>query len=398
VIIATVGAMMMALAACGGLQPTPPVLPSQGGPPWRELQSEHFTLWTNATSERGRELVQQMELRRQVLVRGMNRAPANGRILAIGLRSTSEALEFLPLGKAAVAWPSGYPFFQAGILFSAEHHGELDAVVLNHELAHAISDSIIVNQPKWFAEGLACYFEMATRDERTGVVQIGLPHPTRLRAVLEYTHTPIAKLLACSSMECTNEKFYATSWALFSYLLTYRYEQFARYQQRLNQLEERPLEAAPYLEIWRQEFPDLSLDELGMELRAQVKTFKPPRFTMDVQQAAVSERPLVEADVLATHSLLYMIRHPEKSQAAMKAAIALEPHHPLAWMVSALWGHPMSQELARAIAAAHPGQWRAWLLVERFAKDEQERGAAFRRLCELAAKDGSPCRSARKTP
>ena len=39
-------ALVLLLAGCGttGLH----ALPSQGGPAWRELESEHFTLWTNA--------------------------------------------------------------------------------------------------------------------------------------------------------------------------------------------------------------------------------------------------------------------------------------------------------------------------------------------------------------
>ncbi len=398
VLFAMMAVMIAAGAACGGMKPTPPKLPSQGGPAWREIESEHFTLWTNASSQRGRELVNQMELRRQILVRGMNRAPAGGRILAIGLRSTSEAMEFLPPTKAAIAWPSGYPFYQAGIVFSAQYDERESEVILNHELAHAISDSIIVNQPKWFSEGLASYFEMASRDERTGVVEIGLPYPPRLREITEYTHTPIEKLLACAEMKCTNDKFYSTSWALFSYLLNHRYDQFARYQQRLSELKLRPQDAGPYLEIWRQEFPDLSLSELDLELSALVKTFKILKFTMPVEKAELTERALGEADVLATLSLLYMINNQGKSQASAKAALALEPNNPLAWMVLALWGLPMTAEQARTVIDAHPKEWRAWLLLEQMTKDDEERAAARLRGCKLAATDGSPCRSGREQP
>jgi hypothetical protein len=148
-----------------------PKLPSEGGPQWREIQSEHFTLWTDASSSRGRELVQDMEQRRQVIARAMGGAPAEGRIFAIGLRSLREAQEFMREGVLAMAWDRNQEAHQAGILFSADYDEGEDEIVMNHELAHAISDSIVANQPRWFAEGLACYFEMATLDEREGTVR-----------------------------------------------------------------------------------------------------------------------------------------------------------------------------------------------------------------------------------
>ena len=44
-----------------------PALPSQGGPAWTELTSEHFTLWTDSSPARGRELIDQCEHLHQIV-------------------------------------------------------------------------------------------------------------------------------------------------------------------------------------------------------------------------------------------------------------------------------------------------------------------------------------------
>ena len=61
-------ALLLALAACRG--PAVPAVPSQGGPAWIELASEHFTVWTDASRGRGVEMIREMEHLRQV-VRGV---------------------------------------------------------------------------------------------------------------------------------------------------------------------------------------------------------------------------------------------------------------------------------------------------------------------------------------
>jgi hypothetical protein len=61
--------VVVLLVACG---PAIPPLPSAGGPAWLELASGHFTLWTDAGAERGRELVREMERRYQLIMTAMN--------------------------------------------------------------------------------------------------------------------------------------------------------------------------------------------------------------------------------------------------------------------------------------------------------------------------------------
>lgn len=87
--------------ACG---PAIPPLPSRGGPAWFEVTSEHFTLWTDASRARSRELVHKMEHHRQVVMRVMNNAPSKARIFVIALRNAREVAAYLPKEFAAAAW------------------------------------------------------------------------------------------------------------------------------------------------------------------------------------------------------------------------------------------------------------------------------------------------------
>jgi hypothetical protein len=141
---------MALLVACG---PAIPPLPSRGGPAWLEVQSEHFTLWTDASAERGRELMRELELRHQLLGTAMKHPLSNQRAFVIALRSSRETGEYLPHDAIAFAWDARNPTRQPGILLAANNQ-DRDHVV-SHELTHVISFGFLKHQPHWLAEGIA---------------------------------------------------------------------------------------------------------------------------------------------------------------------------------------------------------------------------------------------------
>lgn len=49
------------------------------------------------------------------------------------------------------------------------------AAVVTHELTHVISHNVIANQPAWFAEGMAGFFETVRLDERRSTIELGAP-------------------------------------------------------------------------------------------------------------------------------------------------------------------------------------------------------------------------------
>src|SRR4029079_3077495 len=58
--------VVLSVVACACVPSIPP-LPRDGGPSWLELKTEHVTLWTDAPSRDGRELVREVERRRELI-------------------------------------------------------------------------------------------------------------------------------------------------------------------------------------------------------------------------------------------------------------------------------------------------------------------------------------------
>lgn len=72
---AAVTLAIVLVAACNAH----PRLPSQGGPAWAEVKSEHFTLWTDASTARSHELVRALERGQQMITAVMKRPPTCSR-------------------------------------------------------------------------------------------------------------------------------------------------------------------------------------------------------------------------------------------------------------------------------------------------------------------------------
>ncbi len=342
---------MTAMIGCA----TVPELPSKGGAPWRELKSQRITLWTNVSSERAAELFQQIEQRRQIIARAMNRAEQLAPIFVIALRSTSEVKAFIADLADAVAWNQRNPTFWPGVLVAADYSKENEAILFNHELAHAISYSIIPEQPPWLAEGLASYFEMASLEGSTA--QIGIPRAEMVHAAAKPSLMRMKDLMACMTPECRTSSLYLTGWALLSYLINTDLERFNKYLQRLSEL---PVEA--HARVWRETFPELSYDELDEKLFWWLKSgsLALPRIKVQVSAARFTERALGDADVLAARGLLYMFFGTEQdARTAVNASLALDRTNLLAGLLTPLLKIPFSLDDARKLVVAHPDDWRA---------------------------------------
>jgi Protein of unknown function (DUF1570) len=345
--------MALPLLACGG---TAPQLPSKGGAPWRELKSVKITLWTNTSAKRATELFHQIDQRRQIITRAMNRAEQVAPIFVIALRSTDEVKAFIANIADAVAWNQRNPSFRPGVLVAADYPDESEAILFNHEMAHAISYSIIPVQPAWLAEGLASYFEMASLDENS-TAQIGIPRADMVRALTQVPLMRTKQLLSCRDPSCRTPQLYMTGWALLSYLINTDLDRFNRYLQRLNQLASESQSLA-----WKETFPELSLDELDDDLARwlQKGTLAVPRIKVAVTPQPFRERLLSDVDVLAARGLLYTFFGTEKqARAEAEAALALDRTNLLAALLTLGLQLPYSLDDARKLAAAYPNDWRA---------------------------------------
>jgi len=370
--------------ACG---PAIPPLPSRGGPSWLEVQSEHFTLWTDAPAQRGHELVHELELRHQLLVTAMSHASSKTRSFVIALNREREIRAYLPPNMIAAAWDARNPSHQPGILLAASARD--DDHVLSHELTHVISFGFIKNQPHWLSEGIATYFEMVDVDVGERSVEIGRPPANRAAALRDSGPLSTARLFACDEPQCMNSQFYATSWALFSFLINQRYDQLGQYLGRLNELS-RDKQA----DAWAGAFPDLPPDRLDEALSEWLISGKLrlPRIQIAAHRVPVRDRPLGDADVLAARSLL-VLRHEavEPARVAAENALAIDRTNLLARLINTEITHDIAPDDARATAAAHPDDWRAWRLVERAVTDRTEVETARARVCALTGNEAPEC-------
>jgi hypothetical protein len=239
------------MVACA---PAVPHLPSEGGPRWMEVRSEHFRLWTDDSLERGQKLVRDLERRREVIASAMGAPASRAMAFVVSVRSTRERAVYVALDFVGVAWGPHNPTGQPGILIAADHN-DRDHVV-SHELAHVVTLGWFANLPPWLSEGIATYFEMVDVDNDDTSVKIGVPRPDRgdiLRGRLVLT---VPDMFACTSDRCKDGTFYAASWAVFTLLLNQHYDQLARYLQRLNQLSQDIPGAR-----WEGETSELSADQ-----------------------------------------------------------------------------------------------------------------------------------------
>jgi hypothetical protein len=363
------------VAACGGWVPA---LPSQGGPAWIEIQSEHFTLWTDAGAGRGTELVEQMEYLHQIVF-GVAFPTWNGdgRAFAIGLRDTNELHAYIPAMFGALSVPGDNPLHVPVIMFSADT-SERDGHVLTHELTHVISARAIPDQPVWFAEGLAKFFETTRLDPSKADVDVGEPLPDQMMSARNELLVPGDELFACKRMECRDHRFYTTATLVLSYLEN-------THAQQLLVLEDHLARGEPSAQAWSAALPDLPIANLDRVVRAWeiAGEHRIWHFHVKLREPHLVHRTLADTDVLAIRAFL------GASPKSIEAALAADPTNVIANLVTNYERKGISLPAARAVAQAHPDDWRAWGLVLEAHAVGDEAKIARAHACTLAARNAA---------
>ncbi|MEO8842795.1 MAG: hypothetical protein ABI591_06520 [Kofleriaceae bacterium] len=358
------------LAACGAAVPE---LPSRGGPAWVELQSEHFTLWTDASLARGGELIREMEYLHQVIfgVAFPSRSP-EGRTFVLGLRDRAEVNAYVPDMFQAFAIPEDNPLMIPIIVLSAEPD-ERSIHVVTHELSHVISAVAVHKQPVWFAEGLAEFFETVILDVDKASVVVGQPLPLQVTATRQLQLVPGEQLLACKAYTCRDHAFYMTSALLFSYLANTHPDQLVRFEDELANNNPRAWDVfnLPPSDI------DRALRTWMIQGRHQVWNYK-----VSLVQPEIAQRVLAETEIIAARAFLSYAFH-EHSPAAHHA-LAADPTNVMLRLIDFEQTKTIAVADARATAQANPEDWRAWWLLATALRDtSDEANAARARACTL---------------
>lgn len=388
--------LLAAIGASGACGANLPPLPSRGGRTWFEIESAHFTLWTDTSIRRGVAIANRLELSRQVIAQAMQVEPSKiSPTFAIAFEDLDEMQRLAGRSSPAFAW-TGTDLLrhQPILVFSV---GENDAdftedridASVSHEVAHLVSWSAAKrHMPLWLGEGLAGYFEMMR--VRPGSAQFGVPHPY----VAEYLRKlgPVSMALLFSDKMGPDEgQFRSTSWAAYSYLLEHHRPRLERFLLHINELPHGSHERA-----WREAFPSMSPEQLGEGIAGWIRNDKVKLTSMPVTSLsppASFVRRLSDADVLAMRNLLRLAADgTDASLADASAALALDPTHLLAWWVAAFLGRGPTPAVARALTAAHPGEWRAWTLLQKaLPEGGAERAEAHERLCAIVGAQDERC-------
>jgi hypothetical protein len=172
-------------------------------------------------------------------------------------------------------------------------------------------------------------------------------------------------------------------------LLFNHYDQLHRYLQRLNELSD-DREAEP----WTKVFADLPFDKLDRDLSEWLVTggIGFPRIDVTVHDVPTRERPLSDADALAARSLLeFKFKDEVTATGTLAEALRIDRTNLLARLIDAEVTHSIQLDDARATAAAHPDDWRAWRLLASALQGSPERYRAMGRACALAGNEAPEC-------
>jgi tetratricopeptide (TPR) repeat protein len=384
---------LLSIAACSLLRFGPTRCPGEGGPPWRELRSQHFLLRTDLAPYQAERVSNELETMEATLLAlaWPGAAPPPGKVLVIALASEDELQEYVEEHIGGFAHREE---MEPSIVIEGSHFAQA-RVVLTHELAHHLSYALLLRQPRWLSEGLAGYLETASARSFPAEATMGAPNFSRLESARQFGLMPFARLATFDDMlGDANEtlRFYSTSWLLVHYLVSERGPAFASYQARLARAEDP--DAA-----WKASFADLPAEKLDAALAeyATRREYKGLGRKMPEVHLAFNESPLSDAEAHAIRARLAVISPSKMSDADRQTrarvqiaeARRLDPDNVSAAQVEASFVPPGARvDPARRAAKAHPQDWRAqYLLCEALEEtdgDRVESEKACRASAELA--------------
>ena len=355
-----------------------PVQPEQ----WLELQTEHFVLRTDLAPRDAHRMAADLEVVRAALLAAGWHSPriSKARTQVIVLADDRELQEYAAQGIGGFV--SGDAFGEPIMVVSGSQDAE-DQRFLKHELTHVISNQFLVRNPRWVSEGLACYLEMLRFDRKQGQIAVGEMPADRLQYLRD---SPVPSYWSIIETGREAEQmsvhegwaFETGAWILVHWLVDVRGPSFDDFLSRLSLGEDQ-------FHAFAKVFPDLH----EATIKAGIATyFKTPGLVRIYRADAphwagqVGERTLPAGEVYAILADLQRISPgyaPTPERVSRKTtliaqALQADPGNPLAVKLS-------DSADAAAATAAHPDDWRAWLV---FADKNSNDLAALRTAHRLA--------------
>lgn len=356
---------LVALMGCATAAPTkttpPPAEPRlEPLAGWNEVTSPHFQLWIHGAVAKGEALLRDMEdLRRMIVGVAFQAYDAPGPVMVLALQDREETDLYIPRGYAALTVPRTIAL-RPVIIVDANARVD-DRRTLTHELTHAVSFNAFAVQPIWFAEGLATYFEALTLAGTKA--EIGAPSPYIGKIISHHRMTPLHVAFECEEVACRDAGFYAASWAIFTYLLNENRPALGRYMTALAKL---PRDGkAP---TWDELVPEFEIEELQAALDQWLAHghIAVSKYNVEPRPPTLAHRALAPAEVHVARSLLWrLVGREDKGKDDLVSALAEDPTDVVANLLRL---KTLTQAQAKAVATAHPDDWRAHVLDNDFPK------------------------------
>jgi tetratricopeptide (TPR) repeat protein len=373
--------------------------PEEGGRPWSEVRSTHFRIQTNLSPDAATATALELEKHRRALLLswGPDFDPP-GTVEVILLRNLNELREFTQGHAAGFAGTTerGPLLVMGGNGFVLEDSPDLR--LQTHELAHYLSNFVLLRQPRWLAEGLAQYLETIHIKPSTNEVVLGRVSGWDLGYVKAHGWLDIDELWGWDQRgllsAAEQQQYYASAWLWVHYLYNVHTERMEEFQTRLANAED-PKKA------WETAFR--GVQDLKGELRTYVTSGRGAVFTLPLPPVPtkVDVRPMETADVHAVRALLYL-RSPgeftreqrlENAKREVAQGLKESPTNVNATILAAqLGGDAVTLEAVRALVQANPDNGRAWdLLADQLGPkgEVKEAEEARKRAAELLPNDAN---------
>ncbi|WP_164015216.1 hypothetical protein [Pyxidicoccus trucidator] len=367
--MAFLGLVLSVLSGCTSMRA---LCPAEGGRPWVEVRSPHFSVRTNLDADTAEEAARELELLRQGLLQAWASTfdpPGSVEVIVLRNRSALEEFTNIRIEGFSANTSDGPVLVLAGNAYALSE-APADVGTQAHELTHYLSEFALVRQPRWLSEGLAAYLEsISLRPEKHEVILGGLHMPflnhvqrSGWRTLNELWEWDGKELLSTAE----SRQYYASSWLWVHFFISRHGDRFDDFQTRLMRGEEpRPAWEASFRGV-----KDLAGELHGYVYGGRHVTYPTVIAPLKPVTSALQTRPLQPAEVHAIRAQLFLMtpgasppeERLENAQREMAQALKEDPGN-----VTATLLHIRSTEdpshrlgLAQQLVERNPESGQAW--------------------------------------
>ena len=224
--------LAVAVAGCAAVELQILQSPSAGGPPWIELDSEHFTMRTDYTEWSARAALDTFDISARALL-GLalpaGAKPPPNRLGVVVFARGADLRELLGEEHVAGEFRPSSDGSHPILLVSTDgtfinEYGHVRATI-QHELTHWIFHNAVPGMPIWLDEGLARYWESLRIEDGQAIIG-SLP---QLELLVDWPNAADVMAADAKTFYASPYKFYSSSWGMVYMLYTKHADAFARY-------------------------------------------------------------------------------------------------------------------------------------------------------------------------